>query len=384
MSLTITAPALTSATVYTPPATDYYTSNPPPLLQIGSDLSIPGYELAFNDISSSAVLSAVVMVGNAHQLDATAAAASMEAASTGGEAISFQAEAAAVQLIASVTGLAYAAQASPAQLEATLVSAGNMSFAATAAAATLEAQLQPQTLLQFSTTSRPATLQAQLTGSVVAALEATARPATLQATALTGTVLSCTITAPPPITSAVLAGAVNLAAELVAAMPGLSALLAGSVSGSNCEIWLVATKTLGHRTYSPLPFNSFCQPSGRPLLATGPDGVYLLEGDLDGDLDVLGRIEYGSTDFGQASVKHIPSLRVSCEGAGLFTVATVSDGGQIRTYDCEIDQPGLWQNKRKRLSRGLRSRYWGVRLEIPRGVAVETIELQPELTGRSR
>jgi len=320
------------------------------------------------------------------QFYAIAAPAILNASNVQANTITFEADIAPSVLEAVLTNIEFSAFIAPALLGAAAVSSQSGTFDKEVAPAILSASSIGSLVSQANITVKPAKLLATNVPDATNTFDATVQPAEFIGLTVSGQICSFEANAAVAIFEATgPQEALVLAANLIVNPALLTAVLV-SPSTNKTEVWLVNTKNLKHRTYSALPFNSYTQ-YGDKVLAAGADGIYTLDAEYDNDDPITGvitgEVETGLTDFGMSSVKFINDLRVSCEGEGDFTVTTVSDSGIARDYEQAIDHKGLWQNRRVRLARGLKSRFWGVRLLINNGVSIESVEVMPQETRRS-
>lgn len=200
---------------------------------------------------------------------------------------------------------------------------------------------------------------------------------------LLGSLFSADIsTAGIKLSSGNLASDLIYGGSLVAAMPWLAADLRLD-GGGGVEVWLVNARTQGMAQYSNYPFQAFTMLGNGLLLAGAADGLYLMDSTTDAGKEIVGVVEVGTSDMGAAVVKYVPDAVLDCEGSGDLTLSVISDGGTVRGYSATIDHQGLQQNKRFKLAKGIRSRYWSARLSLPVGVSVASLELRPDATRRT-
>lgn len=200
---------------------------------------------------------------------------------------------------------------------------------------------------------------------------------------LLGSLFSADIsTAGIKLSSGNLASDLIYGGSLVAFMPWLAVDLR-LVGGGTTEVWLVNARTQGMAQYSNYPFQAFAMLSNGLLLAGAADGLYLTDSATDAGKEIAGIVEIGASDMGSGSVKYVPDAVLDCEGSGDLVLSVISDGGKIREYSTSIDHQGLQQNKRFKLAKGIKSRYWSARLSLPVGVSVTSLELKPVATRRT-
>ncbi len=271
----------------------------------------------------------------------------------------------------------------PITFEATLLMGFVADLEMSSASAGIDAMLDVPTDAGASMTVSGITLDASfLTGSTFS-FSTTAAAANLSTSYLLGSLFSAAIsTAGIKLSSGNLASDLIYGGSLVAVMPWLAVdlRLAG---GGTTEVWLVNARTQGMAQYSNYPFQAFAMLSNGLLLAGAADGLYLTDSATDAGKEIAGIVEIGASDMGSGSVKYVPDAVLDCEGSGDLVLSVISDGGTVRGYSATIDHQGLQQNKRFKLAKGIKSRYWSARLSLPVGVSVTSLELKPVATRRT-
>lgn len=275
-------------------------------------------------------------------------------------------------------------EAAPVQFQASLFMGMVFELSATSAAVGLSAGLDLPVAAAGSVIAGGVGLSASLSIGTALSFSSTAAAVSVSITWLPGSLFSASLVPSGGIRigSGNLATALEYGGSLVAAFPWLAVDLRLDGGGS-FEVWLVNARTRGMMQYSNYPFTAFAVLGNGLLLAGATDGLYLMDSTTDAGKEVLGVVEVGTTDMGAAVVKYVPDAVLDCEGSGDIALSVISDGGKIREYSTSIDHQGLQQNKRVKLAKGIRSRYWSARLTLPVGVSVASLELRPDATRRT-
>lgn len=289
-----------------------------------------------------------------------------------------------VELLATLDSAVASFTVAPVDLQVTLLMGFVLELSTSSSGETdLSAEISIPSVVDGSIVTGGVALDAALSIGTAFSFVATVSPVSLSASYLLGSLFSAGIvSAGIRLSFGNLASDLVYSGELVASMPWLSADLRLD-GGGGVEVWLVNAKTRGMAQYSNYPFQAFAMLGNGMLLGGTTDGLYLMDSTTDAGKEITGVVEVGTSDMGAASVKYVPDAVLDCEGSGDLSLFVVSDDGKIREYGATIDHQGLQQNKRVKLAKGIRSRYWSARLSLPVGVSVASLELRPDSTRRS-
>lgn len=288
-----------------------------------------------------------------------------------------------IGLLATLDSATLSFTVAPVELQATLFMGFVVELSTVSAAAGFVGALDLPVAFSGTLVSCGVALDATLSIGTAFSFVATANPVTLSASYLLGSLFSADLVAAGVrLNSGSLVTDLVFAGSLVSAMPWLSADLRIDGGGS-VEVWLVNARTRGIAQYSDYPFQSFALLGNGLLLAGATDGLYLMDSTTDAGKEIAGVVEVGTSDMGSATVKYVTDAVLDCEGSGDLSLSIISDGGKIREYSTSIDHQGLQQNRRVKLAKGIKSRYWSARLSLPVGVSVASLELRPDATRRS-
>lgn len=166
---------------------------------------------------------------------------------------------------------------------------------------------------------------------------------------------------------------------LVSASDGVSIYEAIVQPGSLDDlvsVWVANAATAAHSRYAQYGFNSFARFSGKHY-GCKSDGIYELNGDLDGTDPIKWTATLPETDLGTDEIKRLPYVYIGAKASGNLVLKVIKGPGQIYHFDVVMsgreDRAG-----RARLAKGLEGRYW--RLEIASDterVELDSIEFHP-------
>lgn len=166
---------------------------------------------------------------------------------------------------------------------------------------------------------------------------------------------------------------------LVSASDGVSIYEAIVQPGSLDDlvsVWVANAATAAHSRYAQYGFNSFARFSGKHY-GCKSDGIYELNGELDGTDPIKWTATLPETDLGTDEIKRLPYVYIGAKASGNLVLKVIKGPGQIYHFDVVMsgreDRAG-----RARLAKGLEGRYW--RLEIASDterVELDSIEFHP-------
>ncbi|MEK7425742.1 MAG: hypothetical protein AAB131_18105 [Actinomycetota bacterium] len=145
----------------------------------------------------------------------------------------------------------------------------------------------------------------------------------------------------------------SLLTALMLSTVGASTL--DSEAGAPGEVWVVNLRTGASWRYENFAFNSFAKIGSR-YYGARPDGIYLLEGDDDGGVDIAARINLGRHDFNVSFEKRIEAAYLSVGSAGTMQLKVTGDDGVTYTYAARRNA-GALQQQRIDVGRGLKANY---------------------------
>lgn len=147
------------------------------------------------------------------------------------------------------------------------------------------------------------------------------------------------------------------------------------------DVWVYHMDAAGSTRYEGFDFNGFAKVAGA-YYGLKADGIYRLEGEDDDGAQVVGRVKFGSLNFGTMSRKALPYVYVGMASNG-NTYLKVTADGQTYTYRVR-DNTELMKAHRFELGRGLRASFYDLELVADGTVFdLHSIEFQPvELTRR--
>lgn len=137
-------------------------------------------------------------------------------------------------------------------------------------------------------------------------------------------------------------------------------------------------------TYSNFPFNSFALVGGVALGAS-ENGIFALTGDTDAGAAIAASVAFGITDFGTEYLKRVTAAYVGYRTDGKLSLTVTTD--EHYKYQYTLEQrgrsAGLHAN-RKILGKGVRGRYWQVRIDNRNGADfdIDQLTLQADVLSR--
>lgn len=142
------------------------------------------------------------------------------------------------------------------------------------------------------------------------------------------------------------------------------------------SVWVANAATAAHSRYAQYGFNSFARFGGKHY-GCKSDGIYELNGDLDGTDPIKWTATLPETDLGMDEIKRLPYVYIGAKASGNLVLKVIKGPGQVYHFDVVMsgreDRAG-----RARLAKGLEGRYW--RLEIASDterVELDSIEFHP-------
>ncbi len=288
-----------------------------------------------------------------------------------------------IGLMATIDSATASFTVAPVELQATLFMGFVIELTTTSTAAGFAGEIDFPAAANGTVVAGGVSLDATLSIGTTFSFVATTNPVGIATSYLIGSLFSADLVAAGVrVNSGSLVSDLEYGGSLVSSMPWLAVDLRLD-GGGGVEVWLVNARTRGMAQYSNYPFAAFAMLGNGLLLAGAADGLYLMDNTTDAGKEIAGMVEVGTTDMGAAAVKYVPDAVLDCEGAGDLALSIISDGGKIREYSTSIDHQGLQQNKRIKLAKGIKSRYWSARLSMPVGVSVASLELRPDATRRT-
>ena len=106
--------------------------------------------------------------------------------------------------------------------------------------------------------------------------------------------------------------------------------------------------------YANYGFDSFCRGTDGKYYGIKADGLYLLEGAVDAEVD------FGDLDFGTSALKGMTNAYISGQSDNKMRI-TVTEGSKSYTYVAR-DYDDANKTQRVDFGKGLRSNYFGIKL----------------------
>jgi FG-GAP repeat len=148
----------------------------------------------------------------------------------------------------------------------------------------------------------------------------------------------------------------------------------GSTEIAHLQAFVMNINTNQVSRYTNYPFNTIIAVSNR-YYGVMSDGLYLLSGNNDNDVDVLvnGTIRTKDDDFGDMRDKNIPYAYVGSDDKDL-TITPIVDSVIYPTYYTRFN------GRRVKMGRGIKGRYWSLRIDNITNL--HALELMPDVIQR--
>lgn len=135
--------------------------------------------------------------------------------------------------------------------------------------------------------------------------------------------------------------------------------------------------------YTGYPFFAIVRFNGQHY-GVSDAGLFLLQGDTDAGAPIAWAVESHISDFGSAQLKNMASVFVGAHMAGSAQAMAVVGERGSNAYSYTNVRGAPIQNHRVRFGRGMRSRYYGVRIEDEGGGDLHMDSLDLEVVPLSR
>lgn len=134
--------------------------------------------------------------------------------------------------------------------------------------------------------------------------------------------------------------------------------------------WVMNTETTAVSWYDNFDFDSIAQTATK-VFATGPDGLYVLDGGTDSGELIAAEVSSGFMDFGSTQTKRVDAMYFGYTSADQVsvTVETYESGHPAATYFLERRPAALPRNSRVMVGKGLYGRYWRLSIKNVAGTA---------------
>jgi len=186
---------------------------------------------------------------------------------------------------------------------------------------------------------------------------------------------------------------------LLISIPTVEALLEGAKSISRFEVPAVRlsmagytleellyealvmnTRNMALSRYSGLPFQCVFELGGK-VYGCGPNGLYELSGDADGDSSIEATIRFPELDIRKEFVKRLSHAFLTMRGKGTMKVSDGSD-----TYSYSIREVSELDEVRVKFGKGLRARFLTIEINNKEGsnIEIDTLSIFADRETRRR
>lgn len=148
---------------------------------------------------------------------------------------------------------------------------------------------------------------------------------------------------------------------------------------------VLGTESTAVSTWTGCDFESLAQ-VGEDVLATGPDGLYILDADDDDGTPIDARVDFASVGFGISQTKRIDNLYIgySAEGRLRLSLAVQESGGVPAVFPLERRSADTPRATRVTPGKGMVGRYWRMSLQNEGGAAFWINDAEVDLAVSSR
>lgn len=148
---------------------------------------------------------------------------------------------------------------------------------------------------------------------------------------------------------------------------------------------VLGTESTAVSTWTGCDFESLAQ-VGEDVLATGPDGLYILDADDDDGTPIDARVDFASVGFGISQTKRIDNLYIgySAEGRLRLSLAVQESGGVPAVFPLERRSADTPRATRVTPGKGMVGRYWRMSLQNEDGAAFWINDAEVDLAVSTR
>lgn len=148
---------------------------------------------------------------------------------------------------------------------------------------------------------------------------------------------------------------------------------------------VLGTESTAVSTWTGCDFESLAQ-VGEDVLATGPDGLYILDADDDDGTPINARVDFASVGFGISQTKRIDNLYIgySAEGRLRLSLSVQESGGVPAVFPLERRPADTPRVTRVTPGKGMVGRYWRMSLQNEDGAAFWINDAEVDLAVSSR
>jgi hypothetical protein len=136
--------------------------------------------------------------------------------------------------------------------------------------------------------------------------------------------------------------------------------------------WVMNVDNFALSEYQNYPFNSFAK-IGEKYYGANDNGIYLLEGSSDAGDDISATFTTGKLSF-KGSLSRVANAYLALRNDGNILLKTIADDDTERWYELN-DSDWTLRDKRVKMGRGIKSRYWQFTIANANGADFELAEL---------
>lgn len=191
----------------------------------------------------------------------------------------------------------------------------------------------------------------------------------------------------------------DLLVSLATLRSSADTILNGSLTADSRALWsdralmrdpstqhlVLGTESTAVSTWTGCDFESLAQ-VGEDVLATGPDGLYILDADDDDGTPIDARVDFASVGFGISQTKRIDNLYIgySAEGRLRLSLSVQESGGVPAVFPLERRPAGTPRATRVTPGKGMVGRYWRMSLQNEGGAAFWINDAEVDLAVSTR
>lgn len=120
--------------------------------------------------------------------------------------------------------------------------------------------------------------------------------------------------------------------------------------------WVMNASNFAVSQYDSLPFNSFAK-IGDTYYGANQTGLYSLDGDSDDGENINAELVLGTMDFTKDRKTTVPECFLSLRTDGSILLKVITDNQTVQVYEL-TETTDVLRDRREKLARGVKSRYW--------------------------
>lgn len=218
----------------------------------------------------------------------------------------------------------------------------------------------------------------------VGASSATLSALILAAEGVAGSVGHSTVTL--PVLRATSDGHVQVVGDSTVTLPAIVSVSTAPTAapvGQDYTGFALQTQAQALTTYSGVPFNALARFNG-VYLASGPGGLFVLEGGTDDGALIDAAVRLGTTSFGSMQLKRVDAMYVNYRADGDLALKVIIDEHEEYDYTLVAHGHDTLTTERVKLGRGAKGTYWQFEITNLDGADFDFDRIEPREQALSR